>query len=337
VDERAAEAAKYHKPAGKSPPVPGAQLPVDAIGPDGQIIPMAQRTSGQSFMEWNGAWYPAPKAKPIYQVIGGNVMLMDPATGRPQRNLGPKEGVKFATRQTPFLGDDGQMHLLTTTSVTTAQGENIEVEATPADAESGARPQSPSAPSPQPKTPAKKVGNILPKTGAKPAGGGTAGPVIPGSHAWARTKDPLYRANLASYKKANDAVIAATNLSSLADQVAQHPNDAVNQKRFAVALERQAAGRFTEQALKYVISAGWGNTLEQWATNPTTGALPADVMRQLVDGAHQNLAAAQDALKIAQGELGQQEGSSPSASAPATASDPDPDVDAIIQALKKQK
>lgn len=88
----------------------------------------------------------------------------------------------------------------------------------------------------------------------------------------------------------------AVKLDSIARQVEQHPDDAINQKRLAVALERTSAGRFTVQALDYIIKAGWGNTIEQWANNPTTGALPADVMRQLIDGAHQNLKATKDAV-----------------------------------------
>jgi hypothetical protein len=312
IDRRAQDAAKYHKAAGKSPPTPGNQIPQDAMGPDGQVIPSTLRTPGQSFMEWNGAWYPAPKAKPIYKPIGGNVYLMDPATGLPIRKLGPTEGVKVSTHQTPFLGDDGQMHLLSTTSVTTPQGETIEVEAPPPESGGPEAPQkTESTKADTPKTSAKKVtpGSLLPKTGVKPASapsGGVAGPAIRGSHAWAQSKDPMFKANVGSYKKANDDVIAATKLSSLADQVAANPRDAVNQKRLAVALERQASGRYTTQALEFVITAGWGNTLEQWANNPSTGALSADVMRQLVDGAHQNLRAAQDALKISQSELGSQ-------------------------------
>jgi hypothetical protein len=51
--------------------------------------------------------------------------------------------------------------------------------------------------------------------------------------------------------------------------------------------------------LDYVIKSGWGNTLQQWANNPTTGALPPDIVRQLVDGAHENLIAAQESLKAA--------------------------------------
>jgi hypothetical protein len=99
-------------------------------------------------------------------------------------------------------------------------------------------------------------------------------------------------------KKDYDEAVA---LSSLADQVALHPNDAVNQKSLAVALEKARAGRFTQQAVEYIIKAGWGNTIDQWANNPSTGALPSDVMRQLVDGAHQNLQAKKDALAAAGG------------------------------------
>lgn len=101
--------------------------------------------------------------------------------------------------------------------------------------------------------------------------------------------------------KAETEYNEAVKLASIADQVAQKPDDAINQKRLAVALERTSAGRFTTQALDYIIKAGWGNTLEQWANNPSTGALPKDVMRQLVDGAHQNLKAADDARKAAHG------------------------------------
>lgn len=99
-------------------------------------------------------------------------------------------------------------------------------------------------------------------------------------------------------KAANDFV-EATKLASIADQVATKPDDAINQKRLAVALERASAGRFTTQALDYIIKAGWGNTLEQWANNPSTGALPKDVMRQLIDGAHENLKAAKAARDAA--------------------------------------
>jgi hypothetical protein len=101
----------------------------------------------------------------------------------------------------------------------------------------------------------------------------------------------------APLNKARNDYVEAVKIASIADQVATKPNDAINQKRLAVALERASAGRFTVQALDYIIKAGWGNTLQQWANSPTTGALPSDVLRQLVDGAHENLKAAQDAVK----------------------------------------
>jgi hypothetical protein len=113
-------------------------------------------------------------------------------------------------------------------------------------------------------------------------------------------KDQLdFRKGTPAQTKARGDYDEAVKLSSLADQVSARPNDAINQKRLAVALERASAGRFTTQALDYIIKAGWGNTLEQWANNPSTGALPTDVMRQLVDGAHQNQTASLKALQAA--------------------------------------
>ena len=123
-------------------------------------------------------------------------------------------------------------------------------------------------------------------------------------------------------KAAND-VVEATKLASIADQVATKPDDAINQKRLAVALERASAGRFTTQALDYIIKAGWGNTIEEWANKPGTGALPKDVMRQLIDGAHQNLKAAKDAEAAAFGK--------------SAASGGEGDDDAIIKALNGGK
>ena len=136
----------------------------------------------------------------------------------------------------------------------------------------------------------------------------------------------LGKKDTATTNAAKKDYVAAVKLSSIADQVAKNPNDAINQKRLAVALERQSAGRFTVQALDYIIKAGWGNTIEQWANNPSTGALPADVMRQLIDGAHQNLKAAKDAVTEAQ-NMGNSNSPAPKA---------DADVDAIVKALKNK-
>jgi hypothetical protein len=115
---------------------------------------------------------------------------------------------------------------------------------------------------------------------------------------------PLFQGSTPAIKKAQTDVVEATKLDSLAAQVAVKPNDAINQKRLAVSLEKMSAGRFTTQALDYVIKAGWGNTIEQWANNPSTGALPTDVLRQLVDGAHENLKASRTALQAAMTPVG---------------------------------
>lgn len=130
-----------------------------------------------------------------------------------------------------------------------------------------------------------------------------ASAVAPSGGSSVRVGTPLpFKAMSPAVSSADKDYKDAVKLSSQADLVAQHPTDAVNQKRLAVALERVSAGRFTVQALDYIIKAGWGNTIEQWVNNPQSGALPADVMRQLIDGAHQNMQAADDARKAARGE-----------------------------------
>jgi hypothetical protein len=50
-----------------------------------------------------------------------------------------------------------------------------------------------------------------------------------------------------------------------------------------------------------MLEAGWGNKLETWANAPTTGSYPADIIRQLVDAAHTNLRAKEEAFKAAHG------------------------------------
>jgi hypothetical protein len=285
IDRRAQDAQKYHKPAGKSPPTPGNQIPQDAIGPDGQVIPSALRTPGQSFIEWNGAWYPAPKAKPIYKVIKGNVVLMDPATGAPMRDLGPAAGVKMSSHQTPFLGDDGQMHLLTTTSVSTPQGETVEVEAPPPEApgEAGTTPAAPAAP------PKEKVGTLLPRTGAKPAQparSGGAGPVIAGSHAWAASKNPLYKSDMAQYTKvAEDANVKAEAYKSASAALAAGSTASSDQELIYqwVRSNVQGAGRMTQAEFRQAASTGSLPLQAQSAwQKATTGKLPPELEKMFV-------------------------------------------------------
>ena len=109
--------------------------------------------------------------------------------------------------------------------------------------------------------------------------------------------------------------------------MAQHPDDAINQKRLAVALEKVSAGRFTTQALDYIITSGWGNTIQQWVNNPTHGALPADILRQLIDGAHENETAKKQVLDDINTSESEPEGSTPPSST-------NPDLDAIMRTLQ---
>jgi len=138
---------------------------------------------------------------------------------------------------------------------------------------------------------------------------------------------PLFQGRTPAIAKAQNDVVDATKLDSIASQVEKKPNDAFNQKRLAVALERSSAGRFTVQALDYIKQIGWGASIDEWAAKPTTGALPPQLVRQLVDGAHENLKAAKDSLQAAIQGTG--------AAAPNT--DSDPDIDAILQGLKNTK
>jgi hypothetical protein len=103
----------------------------------------------------------------------------------------------------------------------------------------------------------------------------------------------------AAASAADKDVVVAVKLSSQADQIAKNPNDAVGQKRLAEALQRASAGRFQQQAMEFILGAGWSNKLQTWAQQATTGTLAPDVVRQLVDAAHQNLIAAREAQKEA--------------------------------------
>jgi hypothetical protein len=168
-------------------------------------------------------------------------------------------------------------------------------------------PGAPSAAGPAiPKTPADAKSRVAPPH---------AGVVGKGSVVGGRLTAP----QAAAQKKYQEA----EGLVKVADEVSQHPDDAINQKRLAVQLERLSAGRFTTQALQYVIKAGWGNTMEQWANNVTTGALPPDVLRQLVDGAHEYRDGVLAEMKAA--------GMEPPGGAV------DSDIEEIMRALRQQK
>jgi hypothetical protein len=244
--------------------------------PNGQWVRPVESSDGSIAEQPMPAGYAGPQAKPskpLYKVIRGHAVLLDPSTGNVIRDLGAAATARTSQHQSIQYDADGTPHMVTLTSVSAPGVGNIEVDTTPDEGGGEA------SKGPAPKGPAPKK-----------SAGGTPQP----------KKDQLdFRKGTPAQTKARGEYDDAVKLSSLADQVAAKPNDAINQKRLAVALERTSAGRFTTQALDYIIKAGWGNTLEQWANNPSTGALPADVMRQLVDGAHQNQTAALKGLQAA--------------------------------------
>lgn len=77
-------------------------------------------------------------------------------------------------------------------------------------------------------------------------------------------------------------------------------HSATNDKTLVISLIRDAAGRFNKSEYDALISkAGFGNTLEAYANSITTGELPIDIRRQLVDAARNNLAGAQSTYDAA--------------------------------------
>lgn len=86
-------------------------------------------------------------------------------------------------------------------------------------------------------------------------------------------------------------------VGKIAEDQAKGEHVAIRQKRILVKLERLAAGRFTTQAVQYIQKAGWGNSIEQWANNVTTGELPADVWSQVMKAVKDEEISAKEEMK----------------------------------------
>lgn len=283
AEKKAQIAAKYHKPAGKSPPSPGNQLPPDAIGADGQPIPQEARDAAHSFVEWNGSWWPVAKAKPVIKTIAGRSVLIDPQTGNKLRDLGAAGEIKTTTRQTLQPGDDGQMHLVNLTSVTAPGGEQIQVEPE-SGSESGGAETKPPVPAPK-----KSVGGILPKAQPKPVtmppGGPSAGKVVPGLSTLARSKNPVYKADTATYKKVNDDAISKKQAYSNATAAANAPTPTSDTELIYswVRSNVQGAGRMTQAEFKQ--AGGIGSVplkAENWASLATSGLMTPQLRKYML-------------------------------------------------------
>lgn len=274
------------KPAGgKSPPVPGNQLPSDAAGPDGKPIPDAERNAGKSYVEFHGAFYPVAPPRPKLQELRGHMVLVD-ANGKVLRDLGPKDAVKVTTRQTLQPGDDGQMHLVNLTSVTTPEGASIDVD-------SGAEPPSSEGES-KPST-AKGVGSVLPRkhspaqkpsTGAKPVSP-SSGPVVPGLRTLAASKNPLFKSDVAQYTKvAEDANNKAEAYKSAQTALAAGSTASSDQELIYswVRSNVQGAGRMTQAEFKQAASVGSLPQRAQIAWEKAkSGKLPPEIEKMFLD------------------------------------------------------
>lgn len=283
------------KGAGKSPPVTGDKLPHDAVSASGDPIPTEERNAGKSFVEYQGKWWPVAKPKPVFKTVRGHSVLVDGQSGAILRDLGPVGTAKTTTRQTLQPGDDGQMHLVNLTSVTTPEGASIEVQP-----EGESAP--PGAPTPTPNTPAKKVGAILPRTGAKPVqtSGTTpqpsAGRVVPGLSTLAVSKTPLGRSDAAQYTKAAEDANAKQESYEAARAAISNPSPSSDQELIYswVRSNIAGAGRMTQAEFKAAAAVGsLGQKVQNWLSMTATGRLSPEIEKMLFTDIERNTKAAQ--------------------------------------------
>ena len=87
----------------------------------------------------------------------------------------------------------------------------------------------------------------------------------------------------AANKKYDDAV----GLTKFADKVQKNPSNPQEQRQFAMAMARTMANRFQMQEYDLEVkNSGVANTFQQWLNNFTTGALPPNIINNLVKSAH---------------------------------------------------
>lgn len=273
------------KGAGKSPPITGDKLPADAVGADGEPISADLKNAGKSFVEYQGKWWPVAKPKPVFKTVKGHSVLVDAQSGAILRDLGPTGTAKITTRQTLQPGDDNQMYLVNLTSVTTPEGAQIDVEPDMGEGEGGAAKPF-TTPTAQPKS--KGVGGILkpstPSTPARPVTahpGGVGGRVVPGLSTLARSKNPLFKADASSYKKANDDLITKKEAYESAQKALASGSTASSDQELIYSWVRsnvQGAGRMTQAEFKLAAATGSLPLRAQSAWERTkSGRLPPEL------------------------------------------------------------
>jgi len=86
---------------------------------------------------------------------------------------------------------------------------------------------------------------------------------------------------------ANKLYQDAVGLVDYADKVQKHPNNAQEQRDFAIKMEKVMSGRFQTAAYDLEVkNSGIANTFQQWINDISTGALPQQIVDHLVQSAH---------------------------------------------------
>jgi hypothetical protein len=147
-------------------------------------------------------------------------------------------------------------------------------------------------------TPPKTLGDVKKKAAAlNPAASGSSkGPIGPALDFKKMTPDVA-----AANKKYEDAV----GLVDYAEKVKQHPDNAQEQRDFAIMMERTMSGRFQTAAYDLEVkNSGVANTFQQWLNDLSTGALPPKILNNLVQAAHDYKDAAAAEVAAAKGGSG---------------------------------
>lgn len=116
----------------------------------------------------------------------------------------------------------------------------------------------------------------------------------------------------AANKKYEDAV----GLVDYADRVKQHPDNAQEQRDFAIMMERTMSGRFQTAAYDLEVkNSGIANTFQQWLNDLSTGALPPKILNNLIQAAHDYKDATAKEVEAAKGSAPSYSGSTSDAGA----------------------
>ena len=161
-------------------------------------------------------------------------------------------------------------------------------------------------PNPTPVTP-KDVKDKAKKINPQPSGGGNAkfGP-----------PDTSIQMKTPEITAANKLYQDAVGLVDYADKVQKNPNNAQEQRDFAIKMEKVMSGRFQTAAYDLEVkNSGIANTFQQWVNDVSTGALPKKILDNLVQSAHDYKDAMAKEVEAAKGKTPNAGGATPDAAA----------------------